>query len=200
MSDLLEFVRTLYNTFYGWYMMVAMIIFIVVYGLISYVGTSHTTSPPLNMGVPIENYTGEYWATYIANVAISIPLTIITIWILLHLVKVVFKIDLVSVIKQLFSGSNPMYHLINTADTGLENAEISAAKFIHSLKLDYKPKRIEGFAPKPYKKSHEAFIPDDTRRKENEPVSASSFNTRFASYGNVEGSLYDDTNILIKLN
>ena len=198
MSVLLEYVRTLYNTFYGWYMAVAMIIFIMVYGLISYVGTSHTTSPPLNMGVPVANYTGEYWATYIANVAISVPLTIIIIWLLLHLIKVLFKIDLVSVIKQLFSANNPMYYLINTADTGLENAENSTAKFLHSLKLDSN-KSKEGFAlaPIPYQKTHDVFIPDTTP-KENEPVS--SFNTRDASYSYVEGSLYDDKNILIKLN
>ena len=200
MSDLLEYVRTLYNTFYGWYIVVATFIFIMVYGLISYLGMSHTTTPPLNMGIPVANYTGEYWATYIANVAISVPLSIIIIWILLHLIKIVFKIDLVSVIKQLFDGSNPMYYLINTVDTGLQNAEIKTAKFVRSLKLDsskVKTEVKEDFAPTPYKKSHEAFIPDDTTRKENTPV---GFNNQFASYGNVEGSLYDDKNILIKLN
>ena len=59
----------------------------------------------------------------------------------------------------------------------------------------------EDFAlmPMPYKKTQDAFIPDDTIYKENTPVGA-SFNARFASYGNVEGSLYDDNNILIKLN
>ena len=198
LTDLLEYVRTLYNAFHGLYVAIAMIVFIMVYGLISYLGTSNTTSPPLNMGIPIANYTGEYWATYIANIAISVPLTIIIIWLLLHLVKIVFKIDLVSVIKQLFDGSNPMYYLIDTVDTGLQNAEIKTAKFVHSLKLN-SLKVKENFAPRPYKKSQEAFIPDDNNRKVNEPVSA-SFNMRFASYGNVEGSLYDDKSILSELN
>jgi hypothetical protein len=201
LSDLLEYVRTLYNTFYGWYITVAVFIFIMVYGLISYLGTSHTTTPPLNMGIPVANYTGEYWATYIANVAISVPLTIIIIWFLLHLIKVVFKIDLVSVIKQLFDASNPMYYLINTVDKGLENAENKTAEFIHSLKLDslkVKPENKEAMTnPTPYKKAHDAFIPDYTMHKENIPV---SFNNQLASYGVVEGSLYEDKNILIKLN
>jgi hypothetical protein len=182
-----------------------MIVFIMVYGLISYLGTSNTTSPPLNMGIPIANYAGEYWATYIANVAISVPLTIIIIWLLLHLVKAAFKIDLVSVIKQLFDGSNPMYYLIDTVDTGLQNVEIKTAKFVHSLKLDSLKLdslkvKTEGFEPRRYKKSQDAFIPDDNNRKVNEPVSASSFNARFASYGNVEGSLYDDKPTLTELN
>ena len=196
MSDLLEYVRTLYNTFYGWYIVVATFIFIMVYGLISYLGMSHTTTPPLNMGIPVANYSGVYWATYIANVAISVPLTIICIWILLHLIKIVFKIDLVSVIKQLFDGSNPMYYLIDTVDTGLQNAEIKTAKFIRSLKV----KEVkEDFAsnPVPYKKTQDVFIPDETIHKEKSPV---SFNNQFSSYENVEGSLYEDKNILIKLN
>ena len=196
LTDLLEYVRTLYNAFHGLYVAIAMIVFIMVYGLISYLGTSNTTSPPLNMGIPIANYTGEYWATYIANVAISVPLTIICIWILLHLIKIVFKIDLVSVIKQLFDGSNPMYYLIDTVDTGLQNAEIKTAKFIRSLKV----KEVkEDFAsnPVPYKKTQDVFIPDETIHKEKSPV---SFNNQFSSYENVEGSLYEDKNILIKLN
>jgi len=198
LTDLLEYVRNLNNAFHGWYVAIAMIVFIMVYGLISYLGTSNTTSPPLNMGIPIANYAGEYWATYIANVAISVPLTIIIIWLLLHLVKVMFKIDLVSVIKQLFDGSNPMYYLIDTVDTGLQNAEIKTAKFVHSLKLD-SLKVKENFAPRPYKQSQEAFIPDDTMHTQNAPIGA-SFNARFASYGNVEGSLYDDKPTLTELN
>jgi hypothetical protein len=197
MTELLEYVRTLYNTFYGWYITVAVFIFIMVYGLISYLGMSHTTTPPLNMGVPVANYAGEYWATYIANVAISVPLTIIIIWFILHLIKVAFKIDLVSVIKQLFDGSNPMYYLIDTVDLGLQNAENKTAKFIHSLKIDSKVK--ENFAPKPYKKSQEAFIPDNTVQTKNAPIGiGGSFNNQ--TYGVVEGSLYEDKNILIKLN
>jgi len=194
-SELLEYVRTLYNTFYGWYMTVAVFIFIIVYGLISYLGMSHTTTTPLNMGIPVANYTGEYWATYIANVAISVPLSIIIIWVLLHLIKIVFKIDLVSVIKQLFDGSNPMYYLIDTVDTGLQNAENKTAKFVHSLKLDSNKEAMTN--PTPYKKAYDAFIPDDTTRKENTPIGV-SLNTQ--SYGIVEGSLYEDKNILIKLN
>jgi hypothetical protein len=197
-SDLLEYVRTLYNTFYGWYMTVAVFIFIMVYGLISYLGMSHTTTTPLNMGIPVANYTGEYWATYIANVAISVPLSIIIIWVILHLIKIVFKIDLVSVIKQLFDGSNPMYYLIDTVDTGLQNAENKTAKFVHSLKLDSKPENKKAMTnPTPYTKSQEPFIPDDNTRKDNAPV---SFNNQIASYGVVEGSLYEDKNILNKLN
>ena len=88
MLELLDKKENLY------YIGMGMVIFIFMYGLLSYLGASHTTSVPYNMGVPVADYTGESTATYIANVAISVPLTIIVIWLLLHLIKAMFKIDL----------------------------------------------------------------------------------------------------------
>jgi hypothetical protein len=199
MSDLLEYVRNLYYTMHGWYIVVGLFVFIIVYGMISYLGASHTTTPPLNMGIPVANYTGEYWATYIANVAISVPLTIIIIWLFLHLIKVVFKIDLVMVIKQLFSGSNPMHYLITTADAGLERAEVNTAKFIHSLKTEVNS------AVKPYKKSEgkESFSTLSMNQEQEEvgndaPVAIGGGWS--ASYGSVEDYSHSVKNTLKKLN
>ena len=152
MLELLDKKETIY------YIGNSMVLFIVIYGLLSYLGASHTTSVPYNMGVPVGNYVGEYWATYIANVAISVPLTIIIIWLLLHLIKVMFKIDLFETIKDILSG-NPIVDKLEIVNKDIEKAEIKTAKFIHKLKTD-----IEiDLGIKPYRKSsssldHEEFI------------------------------------------
>ena len=192
MTDLLEYVRNLYS----WHIVVGMFVFIIVYGVISYLGASHTTTEPLNMGIPVANYTGEYWATYIANVAISVPLTIIIIWLFLHLIKVVFKIDLVMVIKQLFSGSSPMHYLITTVDAGLDRAEVSTAKFIHSLKTE------SNSAVKPYKKTSESFSTLSMQEKEevrnDAPLAIGGGWS--APYGSVEDYTHSVKTTLKKLN
>lgn len=182
MSDLLEYVRNIYNTFYGWYIAVAMAIFIFIYGVISYLASSHTTTSPINMGIPVANYTGEYWATYIANVAISVPLTIIIIWLLLHLIKVVFKIDLVSIIKRVFEGS-PVYDLINRADAGLERAEVGTAKFLYSLKV----KGEDEENVRPYKKTTgDVFnVSNNSSTYKEAPAVCEKYNSRIEAYQSV---------------
>ena len=81
-----EDVRFMY-AFYGWYIIVAIIIFVLVYGFISYLAASNTTTQSFNMGLPVADYVGSYWATYMANVIISVPLTLIVVWLLFHLIK-----------------------------------------------------------------------------------------------------------------
>ena len=152
MLDLLEKKENFY------YLGMAMVLFIVFYGLLSYLGASHTTSVPYNMGVPVGDYVGESSATYIANVAISVPLTIIIIWLLLHLIKVVFKIDLFETIKGALNG-NPIVNVIEVVNKDVEKVEMKTATFINKLKTDM----ITDMGIKPYRKSssdldHESFV------------------------------------------
>ena len=152
MIELLDKRETLY------YIGTAMAIFIAIYGLLSYLGASHTTSVPYNMGVPVENYVGESGPTYIAHVAISVPLTIIIVWLFLHLIRVVFNIDLFKIITGLLSG-NPIVDVLEVMDKNIEKVEVKTATFIHKLKTDIK----SDMGIKPYRKSssgldHESFI------------------------------------------
>lgn len=152
MLDLLEKKENFY------YLGMAMVLFILFYGLLSYLGASHTTTVPYNMGVPVGDYSGESGATYIANVAISVPLTIIIVWLLLHLIKGVFKIDLFETIKRTLNG-NPIVDVLEIVDNDIEKVEVKTATFVHKLKTDI----ISDFGIKPYRKSssdldHEPFI------------------------------------------
>ena len=152
MLELLDKKENLY------YIGMGMVIFIFMYGLLSYLGASHTTSVPYNMGVPVADYTGESTATYIANVAISVPLTIIVIWLLLHLIKAMFKIDLFETIKRVLSG-NPIVEVIDVINKDGGKVEVKAATFINKLKTDI----ITDMGIKPYRKSssdldHESFM------------------------------------------
>lgn len=140
------------------YIATATAMFIVIYGLLSYLGASHTTSVPYNMGVPVANYVGEQGATYIANVAISVPLTIIIVWLLMHLIKVVFKINLFEIIKALLS-NNPIADELDVVNKDIEKAEVKSAQFIYKLKTDIE----RDIGIQPYRKSssgidHETFI------------------------------------------
>jgi hypothetical protein len=152
MLDLLEKKENFY------YLGMGMVLFIMFYGLLSYLGASHTTTVPYNMGVPVADYTGESGATYIANVAISVPLTIIIVWLLLHLIRVLFKIDLFETIKRVLNG-NPIVDVLEIVDNDIEKAEVKTATFVHKLKTDI----INDFGIKPYRKSssdldHESFV------------------------------------------
>lgn len=141
-----------------YYIGIGMVLFTFIYGLLSYLGASHTTSTPYNMGVPVANYEGESGATYIANVAVSVPLTVIIIWLLLHLVKAVFKIDLFEIIKRLLRG-NPIVDVLEVANKNIEKKEMQAANFVHKLKTDI----LDDYGIKPYRKNssdldHESFV------------------------------------------
>ena len=156
MLDLLEKKENLY------YLGIGMGLFIMFYGLLSYLGASHTTSVPYNMGVPVGDYVGESTATYIANVAISVPLTIIIIWLLLHLIKVVFKIDLFETIKAALNG-NPIVDVIEVINKDIEKVELKTATFINKLKTDITTEIVSDLEIRPYRKSssdldHESFV------------------------------------------
>ena len=132
LNKVIEDVRFMY-AFYGWYIIVAIIVFILVYGFISYLAASNTTTQSFNMGIPVPDYDGSYWATYLANVIISIPLTIIVIWLLLHLIKVLFRFDVIDMIKQLLS-DKPIVKWIDKVEYGLETAEHATANFFVNIK------------------------------------------------------------------
>jgi hypothetical protein len=135
-----------------YYIGTSALIFIAMYGLLSYLGASHTTTVPYNMGVPVANYVGESSATYIANIAISVPLTIIIIWLLLHLIKALFKIDLFEIIKGSLSG-NPIVDVLDVANKDIEKVELKTAKFVDKLKTDI----LMDFGIKPYRKSESSL-------------------------------------------
>lgn len=199
LSDLKESVRNVYDRFYGWYIAVAMGVFVFVFGLISYLGSSNTTSPPTNMGIPVAEYVGEYWATYIANIAISVPLTLIVIWLLLHLIKVAFNINLIELIKRVFDGT-PIADLINTVDHGIEEAELGTAKLLHSLKIEIRDPidKITTDAVKPFKKSSTSTgqgvfnIPSNIYSYGEAPAACASYNSRIATYREVEAAYGDN--------
>jgi hypothetical protein len=141
--------KTIYHKFNLRNVLIGCGLFIVVYAFISYIGSSNTTSQPTNMGIPVGDYEGNYWASNIANIAISVPLSIIVIWILLHLIKVLFKIDLIDAIQKIL-GDHPVSGLVHVANKDIEHAEEKTAIYLHSLKQKIKKDIVE-----PYK--HESF-------------------------------------------
>ena len=199
-----QFIRT--NLFY---IASAGCIFIVIYGLLSYLGASHTTSPPYNMGIPVANYVGQYWATYIANIAISVPLTIIIIWILILLIKIVFKVNLFEIVKGIL-GNNPIVEVLDVLDKDIEKVEVNTAKFIHTLKMGI----VSEFDILPYRKQtsssldtgianpltpplsqsfyKEVFnVPNNVYTYKEAPAVCASYNSKLATRKEVEGA-YDD--------
>ena len=132
-------------------------LFIVVYAFISYIGSSSTTSQPSNMGIPVGDYEGNYWASNIANIAISVPLSIIVVWILLHLIKVLFHFDLIEVIQRILGG-HPVSELVHVANKDIEHVEVKTANFLHSLKEKIKK---EVYTVEPYRQESFSLINND---------------------------------------
>lgn len=132
-EQLIADIKAIYYGLNGRNVLVGFSLFVLVYGFISYVGSSNTTSQLTNMGIPVGDYEGNYWASNIAIIAISVPLTIAIIWLFLHLIKVLFHIDLVEFIKRIL-GDHPVSDLIQTADEGIVKSEVKTANFLHTLK------------------------------------------------------------------
>ena len=147
--------KAIYHGFNGRNILIGCGLFIIVYAFISYIGSSNTTSQPTNMGIPVGDYEGNYWASNIANIAISVPLSIIVIWILLHLVKVLFKIDLIEAIQQILGG-HPVSELVHVANRDIEHVEEKTATFLHSLK-----QKIEKDIVEPYKQESFSLVNND---------------------------------------
>ena len=125
-------------------------LFIFVYAFISYIGSSNTTSQSTNMGIPVGDYEGNSWASNIANIAISVPLSIIVIWILLHLIKVLFKFDLIEVIQRIL-GDHPVSEIVHVANRDIEHTEQKTATFLHSLKQKIENEYIvESYKPESF--------------------------------------------------
>jgi hypothetical protein len=183
-DKMVEDVQFMY-AFYGWYIIVAIIIFVLVYGFISYLAASNTTTQSFNMGLPVGDYVGDYWATYLANVIISVPLTIIVVWLLLHLVKVVFRVDLIDMIKQALS-DKPIFKWIDKIDSNLEMVEHTTANFLVKIK-DKIETQINLI--KPYRKTDgEGFSNisnDEVEEAEDVPTTVSSYSSNTNNYTSV---------------
>ena len=148
--------KAMYYGFNGRNILIGGWLFIIVYAFISYIGSSSTTGPPTNMGIPVDDYEGNYWASNIANIAISVPLSIIVIWMLLHLIKVLFHFDLIEVIQRILGG-HPVTELIHVANKDIEHAEVKTATFLHSLKH----KIEKEYTVEPYKQESFSLINND---------------------------------------
>jgi len=160
-------------------------LFIVVYAFISYIGSSSTTGQLTNMGIPVGDYEGNYWASNIANIAISVPLSIIVIWILLHLIKVLFHFDLMEVIQRILGG-HPVSELIYVANKDIEQTEEKTATFLHSLKQKIEKEYIV----EPYKQESFSLINNDLGKpidKEEQPETVTSYAPNSNLYSIVEG-------------
>ena len=159
-------------------------LFILVYAFISYIGSSSTTSQLTNMGIPVGDYEGNSWASNIANIAISVPLSIIVIWILLHLIKVLFHFDLMEVIQRILGG-HPVSDIVHVANKNLESAEVKTATFLHSLK-----EKIEKeYTVEPYKQESFSLINDlgKPMDKEEQKETVTSYAPNSNLYSIVEG-------------
>ena len=132
MGTIVDNINYIYDAVFSIFFVGAMVVFVAIYFVISYL-SGETTSNYENMGIPVE-YAGMHFAGYVANFLVSIPLTIIIIWLILHLVKVLFGLDLIIYIKHFFTDL-PIAKFIEIVDTGIVNAEVKTAHFIHS-KLD----------------------------------------------------------------
>jgi hypothetical protein len=157
----IEDMKAMYYGFDGRNFLIGSGLFIVVYALISYIGSSSTTGPPTNMGIPVGDYESNFWASNIANIAISVPLSIIVIWILLHLVKVLFHFDLMEVIQRILGG-HPVSELVYVANRDIEHAEVKTATFLHSLKEKIKNE----YKVEPYRKEPFSLINNDLGKPE----------------------------------
>jgi hypothetical protein len=179
-------IKAMYDKFNGRNILIGCGLFIVVYAFISYIGSSRTTSQLTNMGIPVGDYEGNSWASNIANIAISVPLSIIVIWILLHLIKVLFHFDLMEVIQRILGG-HPVSEIVHVANKNIEHAEVKTATFLHSLK-----QKIEKeYTVEPYKQESFSLInndlgkPMDTKVEKKETVTSYAPNSNL--YSIVEG-------------
>jgi hypothetical protein len=173
--------------YYGYTIIIATISFIIIYGYISYLASTSTTTPAFNMGIPVSDYVGNnYWATYITQLLVAIPLTVIMIWFIVHLINIIFKIDLLFYIKQLLEG-NPILPVIEKVDRTMENAENAAAHFIHSI---VEQNKDEGFTPSPYRSSGSTSVVQE-EDVINEPNNTVSSYNPLETYSSVEG-IYQD--------
>ena len=177
--------KAIYYGFNGRNILIGCGLFIVVYGFMSYIGSSSTTSQPTNMGIPVGDYEGNYWASNIANIAISVPLSIIVIWILLHLIKVLFRFDLIEVIQRILGG-HPVSELIHVANKDIEQAEVKTANFLHSLKEKIKK---EEYNVEPYKQESFSLINNDLGKHvdEEKKDTVTSYSPNSNLYSIVEG-------------
>jgi len=176
--------KAIYHGFNGRNILIGCGLFIVVYAFISYIGSSNTTSQPTNMGIPVGDYEGNYWASNIANIAISVPLSIIVIWILLHLVKVLFKIDLIEAIQRILGG-HPVSELVHVANRDIEHVEEKTATFLHSLK-----QKIEKDIVEPYKQESFSLVNNDLgkpTKDEEQTETITSYAPNSNLYSIVEG-------------
>ncbi len=148
--------KAIYHGFNLRNILIGCALFIVVYAFISYIGSSNTTSRPTNMGIPVGDYEGNYWASNIANIAISVPLSIIVIWFLLHLIKVLFRFDLIEVIQRIL-GDHPISEVVNVVNRDIEHTEKKTATFLHSLKQKIEKEYIV----EPYKQESFSLVNND---------------------------------------
>jgi hypothetical protein len=163
-------------------------LFIIVYAFISYIGSSSTTSQLTNMGIPVGDYEGNSWASNIANIAISVPLSIIVIWILLHLIKLLFHFDLIEVIQKILGG-HPVLELVHVVNKDIEHVEVKTATYLHSLKQKIK-KQV--YNVKPYKQESFSLVNNDLGKpndnvKEEEKETVTSYAPNSNLYSIVEG-------------
>lgn len=193
-QQLLEDIKAIYYGFHGWSVLGGFALFIVVYAFISYIGSSNTTSQQTNMGIPVSDYVGDYWASNVAKVAVSVPLTIVIIWLLLHLIKVLFHIDLVNVIKRIL-GDHPVSELIQKVDDGMAKTEVKTAKFLHALKektkSDILAYKKESFSSADLGVEEESFEYKET---------PSAYSSHATIYEKVDGAYNNNNNWIHKLN
>jgi hypothetical protein len=184
--------------YYGSTILIATISFIIIYGYISYLASTSTTTPAFNMGIPVSDYVGNnYWTTYITQLLVAIPLTVITVWFLVHLINIIFKIDLLYYIKQLLKG-NPILPVIEKVDKTMEDAETTAAEFIHSI-VERNRSEEEGFTPSPYRGSASSSVVQEEVAAEEPNYTVSSYNP-LETYSSVEGIYQDKQDWRKKLN
>ena len=184
--------------YYGSTILIATISFIIIYGLISYLASTSTTTPAFNMGIPVSDYVGNnYWTTYITQLLVAIPLTVIMVWFIIHLINIIFKIDLLIHLKQLLQG-NPILPVIEKVDKTMEQAETAAAKFLHSV-VERNSSEEEGFAPSPYRGSSTTSLVQDENTTDEPCDTVSSYNPA-ETYSSVEGIYQDNQDWRKKLN
>lgn len=195
-EQLLADIKAIYYGFNGKNVLVGFILFVLVYGFISYIGSSNTTSQQTNMGIPVDDYNGNYWATNIAMIAISVPLTFAIVWLFLHLIKVLFHIDLVEVIKRIL-GDHPVSDLIQATDEGIVKSEVNTAYFLHTLKEKTKADFLQSYRKESFSS---AYVEDNVVEEKDTPSTYTPHNERLASYENVEGAYNNNNSIFRKRN
>jgi len=179
--------KAMYHRFNVKNILIGCALFIVVYAFISYISSSSTTSQSTNMGIPVGDYEGNSWASNIANIAISVPLSIIVIWILLHLIKVLFHFDLIEVIQRILRG-HPVSELVHVANRDIEHVEAKTATFLHSLKQKIeKEYHVEPYKQEPFSLINNDLGKHSDKEKNEQNETVTSYTPNSNLYSIVEG-------------